>query len=230
MKKISSFLCSVIITFSFPAWCEEGNDKNTEAQDVQESKYVTDKLRLSLYKKPSANSGTLKLLSSGDILDVLDRSGPYSKVRTSAGITGWVKNGFLVSTPTSSYLLVEEQEKNKKLSEQLDKYANTQQIVADYENTISMINQDKESTLLELNTLKQEHEQISELNTDLQAQLDANLQETVHMSWKEWLIIIQKNWYILLSSVFVLFLTGFLFGKKMVETQVRKRFQGVKVL
>ena len=68
-----------------------------EPIEVKERKYVTDKLRLSLYKQANDRSGTLKLLVSGDVLGILERQGPYSKVRTSEGDIGWVKNGFLVS-------------------------------------------------------------------------------------------------------------------------------------
>jgi len=98
MKKIEYFIYLIIFTLSFSVWGQDAASDNNEIseqnlkQEVKERQYVTDKLRLSLYKKADSNSGTLKLLSSGDVLDVLERSGPYSKVITVDGKTGWVKN------------------------------------------------------------------------------------------------------------------------------------------
>lgn len=237
MKKISSFIYLIIFTFSFPVWAQEKNSETTDdnseqssLQEVKDKKYVTDQLRLSLYKKASANSGTLKLLTSGDVLGVLERSGPYSKVKTEEGKIGWVKNGFLVSIPPASFLLVEEQEKNKKLSVQLEKYSNTQKIIDDYENTIQKMNADDELIGQELDKIKSEFDQISEINRELKEEIAVYSQNSSHLSWKVIISIIQQYWHILAATLLVLFLIGLLTGKRMVEARVSKRFQGVKVL
>ncbi|MCK5667157.1 MAG: TIGR04211 family SH3 domain-containing protein, partial [Thiotrichaceae bacterium] len=191
---------------------------------------VTDKLRLSLYKKPDSNSGTLKLLTSGDVLDVLERSGPYSKVITVDGKRGWVKNGFLVNIPTASYLLIEEKKKNTDLSSQLEKFSNTQKIVDDYENTIIKMNVDNENTVIELSRIKQEFNQISEKNDDLMEEVDSYSQEKNQLSVVDIVNTLKLYWYVVLVTILLLFLVGFLMGKNMVEAKVKKRFQGVKVL
>ena len=157
MKIKGSFICLLIcMLLSLPALSQETDNEEmveqipSTQQETKEKKYVTDKLRLSLYKKADSNSGTIKLLISGDALDVLERTGPYSKVRTAEGETGWVKNGFLVSIPTASFLLIEEQKKNKELVSQLEKYSNTQKIVDDYEDTIQKMNSESDLTNEEL--------------------------------------------------------------------------------
>ena len=224
MKKLKPFIYLIIFLFSSPAWCQNDND------EVQERKFVTDKLRLSLYKKADSNSGTLKLLMSGDVLDVLERSGPYSKVKTVDGLTGWVKNGFLVSIPTASFLLIEEQKKNTELTEQLEKYSNTQKIIDDYENTIEKMNIDNELALQEMEKTKQQLDQISEENKDLKEEVGAYSKNNNHLSWKQLFNILWQYWQVVTAIVLSLFIIGFLTGRKMVQAQVKKRFQGVKVL
>lgn len=233
MKKTGRFICLLIYILSIPGWGQETDGVETEQepqQEVKEVKYVTDKLRLSLYKKADSNSGTIKLLVSGDVLDVLDRSGPFSKVRTSEGETGWVKNGFLLSEPTASFLLIEEQKKNEKLLQNLEKFSNTQKIVDDYENTILKMNQDSDLIQQELTTVKQELDQATEKNTDLQNELDVYTGNNNHISWREIVNIMLQYWYVISVSLLVLFLVGFIFGKHVVEKRIRKRFQGVRVL
>ncbi|MBT3202867.1 MAG: TIGR04211 family SH3 domain-containing protein [Gammaproteobacteria bacterium] len=238
MKKIAIFIYLIIFTLSLPVWAQEAdseinNDEISQqniTEEVKEKKYVTDKLRLSLYKKPDSNSGTLKLLTSGDVLDVLERSGPYSKVITADGKRGWVKNGFLVNIPTASYLLIEEQKKNTDLSSQLDKFSNTQKIVDDYENTIIKMNADNESTVEELSRIQQEFNQISEKNNDLMEEIDTFSQDKNLLSIDDIINTLKLYWYVVLITILLLFLLGFMIGKNMVEAKVKKRFQGVKVL
>ena len=215
--------------FSFPAW-SEGENSEQDVEEVQEKKYVTDKLRLSLYKKADSGSGTLKLLISGDVLDVLDREGPYSKVVTDGGITGWVKNGFLVSIPTASYLLIEEQKKNLNLSEQLEKFSNTQKIVDDYEDTIQKMNTDSEMARQEADEIKQELEKVTTKNNELEGEVDAYTQNSKHLSWKVIINILIQYWYVIVIFILILFLTGIIIGKEIVQAQLRRRFLGVKIL
>ena len=114
MKLISCIFCMMALSYSVTGWSQEesadasSDEPVAEEQEVKEKKYVTDKLRLSLYKEADSGSGTLRLLISGDLVYVLERSGPYSKVRTEDGTTGWVKNGFLQNLATSTYQLIEE--------------------------------------------------------------------------------------------------------------------------
>ncbi|MCP4075026.1 MAG: TIGR04211 family SH3 domain-containing protein [Gammaproteobacteria bacterium] len=236
MKKIEYFIYLIIFTLSFSVWGQDAASDNNEIseqnlkQEVKERQYVTDKLRLSLYKKADSNSGTLKLLSSGDVLDVLERSGPYSKVITVDGKTGWVKNGFLVSIPTASFLLKDELEKNENLSRQLEKLSNTQKIIDDYENTIIKMNADNQNTVEELSKIKQEFDQISEENNTFKDEIDSYKQNKNQISLKDIIDLALLYWYLILVVVLVFFIIGFLIGKNMVEAKIKKRFQGVKVL
>jgi len=227
MKKIIISFGVLLLLNHVSVWAQENTDSGEDSLEVQEVKYVTDKLRLSLYKGASDKSGTLKLLISGDVLDVLDKKGPYSRVRTREGQIGWVKNGFLVSTPTASFQLLEEQKKIEILAKQIEQYADTKKLVEDYESTISRISDDFSSAQQQLDSSREEVEQLKQDNEDLNAQIEVNQQGK--FSLDDLLVLIKQFWYIVATVVIVLFLTGFLIGREVVEAKVRRRFQGVKV-
>lgn len=228
MKKILTMCGLILISISFCAWGENNPEvQSAKKQEVQETSYVTDKLRLSLYKNADARSGTIKLLTSGDVLYVLEKTGPYSKVRTNDGKTGWVKNGFLVSTPTASFLLIEEQKKNGILAEQIEKFSDTKKLVEDYEHTISQMSSDFESQQQNLNQAEQELETVNNLNSELSIQIEVNQQG--NLTWTDVLIHLKNYWYVGLAIVVILFLLGFFIGKRMIEARVKRRFQGMKV-
>lgn len=233
MKRKNLWLGLICLITSFSALSQEDitqEEETTQPQaveEVQEVKYVTDKLRLSVYKQASDKSGSLKLLSSGDVLEVLGKKGPYSRVRTKDGIIGWVKNGFLLSTPTDSIQLVEEQKKNEILTQQLQQYADTQKLVDDYENTISKMDADFKNIEQQLNEKTESLEQLTEEKADLTQQLENMQQNSFQLS--DIIILLKQYWYAAIIIVLLLFLTGFVTGRIIVEAQVKRRFQGVKV-
>ena len=219
------FLC-------LPAIAQQDGNGEAESSDnleVQEVMYVTDKLRLSLYKSPDSNSGIMKLLISGDELDILEKSGPYSRVRTSENLIGWVKNGFLVSTKTSNLLLEQELQKNRDLQQRIERFSDTEALIRDYEDSISRMQADLDGLQQQLEQSQASNQQ---LNDDKQ-QLENRLQELLNpghgMDLRELGERALRYWYIIAAMVLILILIGFLVGKLIVESQVRRRFQGVKV-
>ncbi len=226
MIKINYLYGVLLLLAHTGAWSQQDEAPN-ETAEVQEVKYVTDKLRLSLYKGSNDKSGTIKLLISGDVLDVLEKKGPYSKVRTRKGDVGWVKNGFLVSTPTASFQLIEEQKKNEILAKQIEQYSDSKALVEDYETTISKISGDFSNTQQQLNETREALEELKQDNQDLTAQIEANQQGKFSLA--DLLVLLKQFWYLVIVVIIVLFAGGFFLGRQIVETQVRRRFQGVKV-
>lgn len=228
MRILRHLLPAMALVISGALLAEDNETENSSAQEeVQEVKYVTDKLRLSLYKNADGSSGTIKLLVSGDELQILQRQGNYAKVRTSQGLTGWVKNGFLVSEPTATIQLVEEKKKNDILAAQIEKYADTRKLVDDYEKTIELMTNDNQKNVSELESLKAELEKNKAEVEELDQQLQQSLQGK--MGIQDVIQIIIQYWYVLLITGLLLLLVGFLTGKLLVESQVKSRFQGVKV-
>ena len=223
MKKII-ILCFWALLTSLPTYAQQ---EQGDLPEVQERKYVTDKLRLSLYESSTDKSKVLKLLVSGDVLDIFEISGPYAKVRTKDGDIGWVKNGFLVSTPTATFKLTEEQEKNRILSEQLEKYANTRKLVEDYENTIEKIMEDYETADEELKQARERLETLTSENSELRQEISESQQQNLSLS--DILYLLKTYWYLILIAAVLLLTLGFIVGMKLIEAQVRRKFHGIKV-
>lgn len=232
MKKIRlvGYLLTCLLCTTVMAQEESENtqtEQTADQQEVQEIKYVTDKLRLSLYKTRDGNSATIKLLTSGDALQLLELSGNYAKVKTDSGLIGWVKSGFLVSEPTASFQLIEEKKKNEILINQLEQFSDTKTLVNDYETTISLMQSDQETITRRAEELQQQLQQSQDRAKDLQEQLAANQQGKLGL--QDIMRVLQEFWYVLALTILILFLLGLVVGKKIVEAQVRSRFQGVKV-
>lgn len=62
-----------------------------------ETAYVTDILRLGIYRSPDASGRPFKTLVSGTELTVLERVPNFAHVRTADGQDGWVKSAFIVT-------------------------------------------------------------------------------------------------------------------------------------
>lgn len=69
--------------------------------------YVTDRLRLGLYEQAGDGGERLRLLSSGDALEIQERQGAYARVRTEDGLVGWVKTAFLIEDKPAALQLRE---------------------------------------------------------------------------------------------------------------------------
>ncbi len=238
MKKLSAFTYILLIMISFSAKSEETPALVTEptASDenlvVQEVKYVTDKLRLSLYKQADSNSGTIKLLVSGDKLEVFERSGPYAHVRTEQGQIGWVKNGFLVSSPTASNQLQDMQQKIEQMKAKLAKYSDSQKMVQQYETRIQALKQEKESLNRQLQQSRQSENRLKQQTEQLSQQLKHQDQGSILkiLDWHSISQLMMRFWYIALIVFLLAFFIGIIIGRKMIEARVKRRFQGVQVL
>lgn len=234
MNKFSQWMFIIFSLLSLSVIAEEATEggqtlivAQAPEQEVQEIKYVTDKLRLSLYKSANGSSGTLKLLTSGDQLKLLERRGNYSKVKTDEGLVGWVKTGFLVSDPTASFQLIEEKKKNEILVNQLEQYSDTQQLVADYENTISLMKTDETNMSTQVEALQQQLLQTEEMNKQLKQTAEDAKQGKIGIL--DIIKLVKQYWHVIAGIMAIILLSGFLVGKRMVEAQVKRRFQGVKV-
>lgn len=217
---LTTGLLLLILSLALPA--QENADN--EVKDIQ---YVTDQLRLTLYREASASSGSLGLLSSGDRLEVLERKGPYSRVRTEGGKIGWVKNGFLITQPTAVTRLAEAEQRIAELEQELDKYADSRATLQRYEQRIAELEQQKAE-------LQQQREQASEQIAELEQrnrELTGDLQRSRsgELGWDELWSLLRLYWVLLAAISLLLALIGFLFGKLWIERRIRSRFHGYKV-
>jgi len=202
------------------------------AQDTGEQEkdrlYVTDQLRLSLYQQATDRSQAIKLLQSGDLLEVDEISGAYALVTTREGTKGWVKRGFLVSSPTGRILLEQEIKKTKDLEAEIEKLSNSKVVIDQYEKDMN--------TLMEkMGEMEAQNQQAAEAITGLnqeienkQAEIDRKDSDTAP-AMLVLLDTFKSYWQIIVPIVLVIILISFLVSKVVVEARIKSKFHGIKI-
>ena len=69
-----------------------------------ETAFVTDRLLLGVHESKSLDAAVLRLLESGDAVEVLERDGELARVRTSRGREGWVDGRYLSAVAPAAAL------------------------------------------------------------------------------------------------------------------------------
>ncbi|MCH7829397.1 MAG: TIGR04211 family SH3 domain-containing protein [Proteobacteria bacterium] len=74
---------------------------------VAETAYVTDNLRLGLYEAADTSGRPLRMLESGQAMEILTRDRNYANVRLPNETEGWVKAAYLVSDKPAKLIVAE---------------------------------------------------------------------------------------------------------------------------
>jgi SH3 domain protein len=213
---------SCVSVFAQETTTVEATDQDKDRQ------YVTDQLRLSLYAQASSSSQVIKLLQSGDILEIEQVQGPYALVTTPEGTRGWVKRGFLVAKPTSNILLLEEQQKTASLAAEIDKLANSKVVIDQYE-------KDMDKLVGQVDILESEKQQANQSIAELEQQLEEKQQELDRKdedSAPALLVLMdtfKKYWKIVVPIIIVIILLSYLVSKQIVEARIKSKFHGIKI-
>lgn len=193
--------------------------------------YITDQLHLSLYERAEKKSKIIQYLTSGERLEVTQKSGPYAFVTTESGKKGWVKRGFLVSKLPSVLLLKQELEKTETLVEELNKLANSGQIIDQYEKDMDTLTDElnamteaKEAVQTEVAELKQQVEE-KQMKSFLGDETTKKKTDPVALLSA----IVLAYWRYLLPLCFGLILIGYFIAGRVLKARLRKKFQGIKV-
>ncbi len=208
--------------------CALVSAQESTADPDKDRQYVTDQLRLSLYSQPSSSSGVIKLLQSGDILEIEQIQGPYAFVTAPDGTKGWVKRGFLVTEPTATIQLIEEQKKNAELAAEIEKLANSKLVIDQYE-------KDMDKLVSQVDALETEKQQANESIADLQEEVEAKQAELDRRdedSAPPLLVLMdtsRKYWQYLVPIVLVIVLLSYLVSKQIVEARIKSKFHGIKI-
>jgi SH3 domain protein len=220
LNKIS---LGVILLF----YCVLSSAQETSNQD-KDRLYITDQLRLSLYSHANSKSKAIKLLESGDLLVVHELSGAYALVTAPGGVKGWVKRGFLVSTPTSNLLLRDELQKTEKLTAEIEKLGNSKAVIAQYE-------QDMDKLVVKIDELETEKQQAAESITELQQVVESKQREIDRKdadSTPALLVLwdtFRRYWQLIIPMIAFIILLSFLVSKIIIETRIKRKFHGIKI-
>jgi len=213
---------SCVSVFAQETTTAEATDQDKDRQ------YVTDQLRLSLYAQASSSSQVIKLLQSGDILEIEQIQGPYALVTTPEGTRGWVKRGFLVAKPTATILLLEEQQKTASLAAEIEKLGNSKVVIDQYE-------KDMDKLVGQVDALESEKQQANQSIAELEQQLEEKQQELDRKdedSAPALLVLMdtfKKYWRIVVPIIIVIILLSYLVSKQIVEARIKSKFHGIKI-
>ena len=225
---IKFFLSLILTICCVQAFAQDST--NTE----KDKQYVTDQLRLSLYQDANSKSKVLKLLQSGDALLIDEIRGPYALVTAPEGTRGWVKRGFLVTSPTSNLLLREEREKNASLFDEIEKLSNSKTIVETYEQDMDEMTSKMEQIQIQKleadDTIARLQQEILDKQLEIDQKLEIDLKKennepSIEILWET----LRHYWEIIVPFLVALLLVCFLISKKMVESRIKARFHGIKI-
>jgi len=200
-----------------------------EASDQDKDKlYITDQLRLSLYTSANSQSKVVKLLQSGDLLEIEELSGAYAFVTAPGGVKGWVKRGFLVAKPTHNILFLEEQKKTQELTAEIEKLANSKAVIEQYE-------QDMDKLVVKIDELETENQKASESISELQQLVETKQREIDRKdddSAPAMLVLwdtFRSYWQLITPMIVLIILLSFLVSKVIIETRIKSKFHGIKI-
>lgn len=205
-----------------PLAAQEASDQDRDRQ------YVTDQLRLSLYEGPDSSTRVIKLLQSGDLLEIEQISGAYALVTDPDGTKGWVKRGFLVTKPTSNLLYREEQQKVAELEAEIDKLANSKLVIDQYE-------KDMDAMVEKIDSLELEKQKAQERIAALQSEVEAKqleLERKESDTTPAWIVLrdtFLRYWQYIVPVVLVIILLSYLVSKQFIEARIKSKFHGIKV-
>ena len=212
----------VLSLFCLPVLSQDSADADKDRQ------YVTDQLRLSLYKEANERSDVIKLLRSGDLLLVDEIRGAYALVTAPGGERGWVKRGFLVTSPTSNILLEEEREKNASLIEEIEKLGNSKVVIDTYEKDMDKMSEEMEALRYKLeqagDTISSLEQELAESEQALQRKME-NGEPPVKVLADTFL----AYWQFIVPVVLLIILLCFLISKAIVESRIKSKFHGIKI-
>ena len=220
-------MTKLVLTLTLTIYCLLAFAQDSANAD-KDRQYVTDQLRLSLYANASSQSEVLKLLQSSDLLIVDEIRGPYALVTSPDGTRGWVKRGFLVTTPTSSVLLLEERQKNASLSEEIEKLGNSKVIIEAYEKDMDEMTGKIEVLGIEKDEASQAIAALQQKLTDKQLELDQKNENAEPIAKVLWEILL-RYWQFILPGLLGLLVLCFLISKAIIESRIKARFHGIKI-
>jgi len=167
MKKMD-FIIVVLIIFSFTALSAEAD-----------TRYVTDSFTITLRTGPSTENKIIRMLNSGQALEVLESMEKWSHVKLTLKNgeeqEGWVRNQYLIDRTPYAVQTRALQSENQRLKESVSKL---NQLQTSTEGDRKDISAQYNQTLSELTTLKKDYESLKRASSEylsLKAEYDENL-------------------------------------------------------
>lgn len=175
-----------------------------------ETVYVTDQLRLGIYDGEGATGNRLKMLASGDPLEIVERKGNFARVKAADGTVGWVKAAFLVTDKPAALIVAETEAARVALEQKVES------IRAEYAD-VDAVHAQLKASLEKANTT------INELETEL---ADYRGSE---MNLFERLLNDVQLLALFVALVLIALFAGVYLGHSVYERRMRRRFFGMRL-
>lgn len=170
--------------------------------------FVTDELRLGLYQGEETTGRPIRMLTSGDQLQILERALRTIRVRTEDGDEGWVKTGYVVTQTPARRRIEPLQADNEQLSDSLK--------------ALSADNEAMGQRLTQLSAQLEQAQQGTIRLPEVESKL-ATLQQALASQGSS----VHLNW--LYATALLAFVCGCWAGYYWLDRRVRKRFGGLRV-
>ncbi len=177
-----------------------------------ETAYVTDMLRLGLYKSADGSGAAFDNLSSGDAVEIVQRSGNYALVRLGDGRQGWVKSAFLVNEKPARARLTEIEAQKADLSAALS-LAQAGRDKA--EQALARLKQQDASARDEAETARSRLTRLEQQNRNYEARLE-RYRYSLPLPW-------------VTAALGLTLLAGFVAGWWWLDARIRRRHGGFRI-
>ncbi len=202
-----------------------------------EDGYVTDRLLLGMYADANTSSERIKVLVSGEAVEILERKGAFAQVILDDATTGWVKSAFIVSDPPAKLLVAGLEGQKKALEQELIRLRN--QLNASKPETDAEINQLKEKLIQTQQQFAQAQKTLDQQAKELEKIGQAAQQDKVAQALPNTQVQQAKparalsvdqagadyRWFYLAFAV-AAFIAGLVLGMRLVKKRLSKRFPG----
>jgi len=190
---------------------------------VADTLYVGDTLRVGVRPEPNKSLPSIAVVRTGAELELLQRRGSFTKIRTKAGVEGWVTSAYLSKNSPSVKKLKDAQIKIRQLEKKTSELQKNLQPRNDgkseeLETVINTLQQEKQKLLAEVEQLKLKPVSVSAGLGNGTNKITLDLKES------------NLNFvYIVLGTIVVILCLGFLFGVSWHKKQVTKRLGGLSI-
>jgi len=174
--------------------------------------YVTDNLRLGLYEAEDTSGRPMRMLESGQAMEILSRDRNYANVQLPDATEGWVKTAYLVDDKPAKLIVAEITAERDALLAELEE---TKQAFAAPAATIEALRNDALAFDTQLAESNSRVSALEEENASIRG-LKEQYKGSLPLSW-------------VAIAIGVCLIAGILFGMWWVDRQSRRRHGGIRI-
>ena len=177
-----------------------------------ETAYVTDNLRLGLYEAEDTSGRPIRMLDSGQAMEILSRDRNYANVQLPDASEGWVKAAYLVDEKPAKLIVAEITAERDSLLTELEQ---TKQAFAAPAATIESLRNDALAFDTQLAEATSQIAALQEENASIRG-LKEQYKGSLPLSW-------------VAIAIGVCLISGILLGMWWVDRQSRRRHGGIRI-